>query len=126
MNVKKELKRRNGNARILYNDNEGVTLNGTLHSREIFYIDSFDNTSGIKGRGKRLLCYVINNIMQDHIDITHIQLNSAPESQEPIGSVVLATQQKNLNKYYETLGFKSINEDIHEYLGEINVLYQNC
>lgn len=126
MNVSKTLKTRDTKIRLLYNDNEGATLNGTIREPEVFYIDSFENKSGIRGRGLRLLCYVIGDIMAKHPDINFIQLNSAPESQEPFGSEALAVQQRRLDAYYESLGFVSVDDELHEYIGDIRILYEQA
>jgi hypothetical protein len=138
MIVTKKPATRRGKERLLYNDNEGVILNGTLIERTIFYIDTFENVSGVRGRGKRLLCYVINDIMQNHPDIIFIQLTSVPESQEPIGSKSYATQQLRLNRYYEGLGFVHISPEAscgsgaasagsdNEFVGDIATLHKNA
>ncbi len=126
MNVTKKFGTRRGKKRLLYDDGDGVMLNGTLTEPQYFYIDTFENKSGVKGRGKRLLCYVINDIMQNHPDVTFIQLNSTPESQEPFSSQAFANQQLRLNKYYEGLGFVLFDSEVNDFVGDVATVHRNA
>jgi hypothetical protein len=123
MEVTKEFKKRAGKDRILYKvkSNTNIYLYGTFNKPGVYYVDTF--ASNVKGEGKKLLCYVIRDLVENHAGTAFMQLSSAPESQHSFSSLEFKRQQEKLNKYYEHLGFISLKEDMHEYIGKLDELY---